>query len=45
MDQARQLFFNDDHETVTVGQDVALTSRLSKQASGKPGQVEGGVAA
>lgn len=42
MDQARQLFFNDDHETVTVGQDVTLTPR---QNNGRPDIADGDVAA
>lgn len=39
MDQARQLFFNDDHATAVVGQDVMVSQRVSRKQNGFQSQL------
>lgn len=39
MDQARQLFFSDDHATAVVGQDVTLSQRVGRKQNGFQSQL------
>ena len=39
MDQTRHLFFNDDHATAVVGQDVVLSPRVGRKQKGCQSQL------
>ena len=39
MDQTRHLFFNDDHATAVVGQDVILSPRVGRKQNGFQSQL------
>lgn len=39
MNQTRDLFFNDDHSTVVVGQDVVLSPQVSRKQNGFQSQL------